>query len=176
LRDICLEWGSFSTVVTNADGTVGTHVNRMDLIGCALRICDSVACAFRQQAGIAVNCEVIRINDRLVKLVLSLPNGRISWGNFNVCVGPKDGDPGPVLVIANEPAVTVLPQSLLCWPRTQVGYVPRCVDALGEVIPWVECVEPLRVEDGLLKVRVPRVKPHEFFQLYREPPVLTNPD
>ena len=172
LRALCLEWGSFSV----PGGTGGPVVVKMDLLSCAYRICDSVVCAFRQQAGLAVNCEVIQINDNLVKVVLSLPDGHIDWGNFNVCVTPKNDDPGPVLEIVNDATTVNLPEAVLCWPRTRVGYAPICVDELGQTIPWAECPEPLRVEGGKLKVRAPRNKPHEFFRLYRQPPVLTNPD
>jgi hypothetical protein len=172
MRALCLEWGSFT--VTDASGA--PTVVKMDLLSCAQRICDSIACAFRQQAGIAVNCEVFQINNDVVKLVLSLPNGHIDWGNFNVCVTPKNDDPGPVLEIGNDTATPTLAQAVLCWPRTRVGYAPICVDELGQTIPWAECPEPLRVEGGKIKVRAPRIKPHEFFRLYRQPPVLTNPD
>ena len=172
LRGPRMEWGSFSV----PGGTGGPVVVKMDLLTCAYRICDSIACAFQQQAGLAVNCEVNQINTDVVKVVLSLPDGNIDWGNFNVCVTPKNDDPGPVLEIANDTATTTLPHAVLCWPRTRVGYAPLCVDELGQTIPWAECPEPLRVEGGKLKVRAPRNKPHEFFRLYRQPPVLTNPD
>ena len=172
LRASRLEWGSFSV----PGGTGGPVVVKMNLLTCAYRICDSVVCAFQQQAGVAVNCEVIQINNDLVKLTISMPDGHIDWGNFNVCVTPKNDDPGPVLEIVNDAAGTTLPRAVLAWPRTRVGYAPICVDELGQTIPWAECPEPLRVEGGKLKVRAPRNKPHEFFRLYRQPPLLTNPD
>lgn len=172
LRAVCVEWGSFSFV--GPDGTV--QVAPMDLLGCALRICDTIACAFFQQAGIQVNCEIFPIDDDTVKMVLSLPNGRVTWGNFNVCVAPVDGDPGPELVIVRDPPAGALPTVTLCWPLTRTGYCLQARDALRASFPWQLMAAPLRVEGIQVKVTVPIDQPQQYFRLYRQPALLTNPD
>ena len=157
-----------------AGGTGAPVVVKMDLLSCAYRICDSIACAFRQQAGIAVNCEVIQINKQLVKLVLSLPNGHIDWGNFNVCVSPATA-PGPVMVPIHQPAID--PFNLtICWPFTATGYCLQCVDVLGQPLDWAPSPAALHGSGTQLKVVVPIDRVKRFYRLYRPPPLLTNPD
>ena len=67
MRALSVEWGSYTILV--GTGTVLTV--KMDLVSCAQRICDTIACAFMQQAGINVNCEVITIDNDTVKLLLA---------------------------------------------------------------------------------------------------------
>jgi hypothetical protein len=57
-------------------------------VDCAARICDALRCAWFQQAGIVVDCEVAADPTGLdrAKITLSLPNGNIDWGNITVCV------------------------------------------------------------------------------------------
>ena len=170
LEAYSIQFGSYSLV-----GTGGLQVVKMDLLSCAYRICDSVACAFWQQAGIQVNCEVLLVDADTVKLVLSLPDGRIGWGNFNVCVAPVNGDPGPVLV----PQLAVVAGAVnlnLCWPLTRTDFALEVVDRLDRPISWLPAAGQLHAEDNVLKMPIPPMKPHEFFRLRRPPPILNNAD
>src|SRR5262249_30949794 len=75
---------------------------------CAQRICDVIRCAFLQQAGIVVNCSVTEIASPIgpprIKLTLSLPDGRISWGNFNICVQAPQPAPARLTITGVTPA------------------------------------------------------------------------
>jgi len=63
-----------------------------DPVFCAELLCDTIRCAFFQQAGFAFDCQVIPLPDGRVKILVSLPNGFINWGNFDVClIPPQDG-------------------------------------------------------------------------------------
>jgi hypothetical protein len=53
---------------------------------CAQAICDMIVCAFFQQAGIAINCEVTPLADGSAKITVSLPNGSVDWGNIDICL------------------------------------------------------------------------------------------
>src|SRR6185436_19690099 len=76
--------------------------NGGSLLECARRICDVIRCAFLQNNGIVVNCTLEAITDAAgnvtsVKLTLTLPEGHIGWGNFNVCVEAPPVVAGPVI-------------------------------------------------------------------------------
>ena len=67
-------------------------------LDCAARICDSIRCAFMQQGMVSVNCRIDPIpGSSTVKLTLSMPDGRIGWGNLNVCVEPGLPAADPVI-------------------------------------------------------------------------------
>ena len=52
-------------------------------LDCALRICDSLKCAWQQQLGINVICEATQTPDGRVKITLRFPNGNIGWGEHH---------------------------------------------------------------------------------------------
>src|SRR4030095_14952299 len=80
---------------------------------CAQAICDTIRCAFLQQAGIVVQCTFQQvIGSTFFKLTLTLPNLPIDWGNFNICVSlppvpapvitsvtPAGGGPGTIVTV-----------------------------------------------------------------------------
>ncbi|MEM7228735.1 MAG: hypothetical protein AAF432_07965 [Planctomycetota bacterium] len=57
---------------------------------CAELLCDIARCAFLQNAGIAIECDIITLPDGSIKIVAGILNGNVDWGNFDVCLLPPE--------------------------------------------------------------------------------------
>lgn len=55
-------------------------------LDCAMRICDTLKCAWSQLAGVQVDCIAEPFGVEAAKITLSFVNGSIDWGHITVCV------------------------------------------------------------------------------------------
>ena len=133
-----------------------TFTDGGSLLDCGLRICDIIRCAFVQQANINVECSAEETEPGLVKLTLKIPNGRISWGNFRVCVTPEPV--APVVITDFAPAEGGLGDIITINGRG-FGDDP---DDLCVVVMNGENAVPMRAlaaSDTRVRVRVGAVRP-----------------
>ncbi|MCA9296248.1 MAG: hypothetical protein KC983_07010, partial [Phycisphaerales bacterium] len=74
--------------------TLAVPAGQADPVFCAQLLCDTIRCAFLQQAGFPFNCQIDPLPDGSVKLTVGIPGGKVDWGNFDVCLLNPDGTGG----------------------------------------------------------------------------------
>ena len=62
-----------------------------DPLDCAMRICDTLKCAWSQLAGVRVDCIAEPFGVDGAKITLTFVNGPIDWGHITVCVTDLGG-------------------------------------------------------------------------------------
>lgn len=62
-----------------------------DPLSCAMRICDTLKCAWSQLAGVTVDCIAEPFGVNGAKITLTFVNGSIDWGHITVCITDLGG-------------------------------------------------------------------------------------
>jgi hypothetical protein len=133
------------------------------LLDCSLRICDVIRSAFRQQAGLSVNCVMTPspAGDGTVKITLSLAEGRIDWGSLIVCVSPVPTVPTPVITSFSPAAggegavITIVGRNFLGGPDTAPADLNVVVREGNTAVP----MEVMSATDTMIVAKLGPVPP-----------------
>jgi hypothetical protein len=92
-------------------------------VECAAAICDMIVCAFFQQSGILIDCQVTDLGNNQAKLTIGINGGFVDWGNLDICLIRCDEEPPVVGCVetVNPHGRTVPPAGSTTLPGPRGG-------------------------------------------------------